>query len=157
MRKSERDSDERRDNAPAQLLMKRKRKARDSAESKPEPNAQPSQTSDGRASRSNDDPDHDHTRPVEITFDETKIALPFADTPIIRKNRDMRRGTQGGSRRSSLGMRGRRASSLIDAGRSNGKILYRFAKQSLLMMMMQLYHMTKLKAQISISILQVMA
>ncbi|KAL7623450.1 hypothetical protein AAE478_007132 [Parahypoxylon ruwenzoriense] len=43
-----------------------------------------------------------------------KIALPFSDTPIMNRNKEMRRKT--GARRSSLGMRGRRASSLIDSG-----------------------------------------
>ena len=61
-------------------------------------------------------PDH-----VEISFDATKIALPFADTPIIRRNKEMRKGVENGYRRSSLGNRGRRASSLIDGGKSNGK------------------------------------
>ena len=56
----------------------------------------------------------------EISFDVTKIALPFADTPIIRRNKAMRKGAENGDRRSSLGMRGRRASSLIDSGKSNG-------------------------------------
>ena len=50
-----------------------------------------------------------------------KIALPFADTPIIRRNKEMRKGNSDeGHRRSSTGMRGRRASSLIDSGTSNG-------------------------------------
>lgn len=56
----------------------------------------------------------------EISWDATKIALPFADTPIIRRNKEMRKGAGNGDRRSSLGMRGRRASSLIDSGKSNG-------------------------------------
>ncbi|KAI1631740.1 Mis12-Mtw1 protein family-domain-containing protein [Biscogniauxia mediterranea] len=43
-----------------------------------------------------------------------KIALPFSDTPIMNRNKEMRRKT--GARRSSLGMRGRRASSLIESG-----------------------------------------
>ncbi|XXH03779.1 Transcription factor [Hypoxylon texense] len=43
-----------------------------------------------------------------------QIALPFSDTPIINRNKEMRRKT--GARRSSLGMRGRRASSLIESG-----------------------------------------
>ncbi|CAF9902928.1 MAG: hypothetical protein HETSPECPRED_000059 [Heterodermia speciosa] len=47
----------------------------------------------------------------------TKVALPFADTPIIRRNQEMR--ANSGQRRSSLGNRGRRASSLIDSGKSN--------------------------------------
>ncbi|KAF7542047.1 hypothetical protein G7054_g3 [Neopestalotiopsis clavispora] len=44
------------------------------------------------------------------------IALPFSDTPVMNRNKEMRRKT--GGRRSSLGMRGRRASSLIDNGQS---------------------------------------
>lgn len=53
---------------------------------------------------------------------ETKITLPMADTPVIQRNKDMRTAAKSekGSRRSSLGMRGRRASSLIDSGASNG-------------------------------------
>jgi kinetochore protein Mis13/DSN1 len=51
----------------------------------------------------------------------SKIALPFADTPVIRRNKEMREERAGkGQRRSSLGMRGRRASSLIESGASNG-------------------------------------
>lgn len=52
----------------------------------------------------------------------TKIALPFADTPVIKRNKAMREGKGSkGERRSSLGLRGRRASSLIESGNSNGK------------------------------------
>lgn len=52
----------------------------------------------------------------------TKIALPFADTPVIKRNKEMRENKgKKGERRSSLSMRGRRASSLIDSGNSNGK------------------------------------
>ncbi|KAH8839590.1 hypothetical protein MCOR01_008781 [Pyricularia oryzae] len=50
-----------------------------------------------------------------------KIALPFSDTPIMDRNKELRRkgGAGGnGARRSSLGMRGRRASSLIENGHS---------------------------------------
>jgi len=54
----------------------------------------------------------------------TKIALPFADTPIIRRNKEMRKGSAQGHRRSSTGMRGRRASSLIDSGASNGAVFH---------------------------------
>ncbi|KAJ5135052.1 uncharacterized protein N7515_004330 [Penicillium bovifimosum] len=53
----------------------------------------------------------------------TKVALPVADTPVIQRNKELRggKGDKGerGRRRSSLGMRGRRASSLIDSGTSN--------------------------------------
>jgi kinetochore protein Mis13/DSN1 len=53
----------------------------------------------------------------------TKIMLPFADTPVITRNKEMRKGSKDGHRRSSTGMRGRRASSLIDSGLSNGKLI----------------------------------
>jgi kinetochore protein Mis13/DSN1 len=54
---------------------------------------------------------------VEGSKESMKIALPFSDTPIINRNKELRRkGTSG--RRSSLGLRGRRASSLIDMGHS---------------------------------------
>lgn len=47
-----------------------------------------------------------------------KIALPFSDTPIINRNKELRKKGAAGGRRSSLGMRGRRASSLIENGHS---------------------------------------
>lgn len=51
-----------------------------------------------------------------------KISLPMADTPVMQRNKEMRtKRSEKGSRRSSLGMRGRRASSLIDSGTSNGE------------------------------------
>jgi len=49
-----------------------------------------------------------------------RIMLPFADTPVITRNKEMRKGSKDGHRRSSTGLRGRRASSLIDTGMSNG-------------------------------------
>ncbi|KAJ5790124.1 uncharacterized protein N7518_007135 [Penicillium psychrosexuale] len=53
----------------------------------------------------------------------TKVALPVADTPVIQRNKEFRGGkgdkNDKGRRRSSLGMRGRRASFLIDSGTSN--------------------------------------
>lgn len=51
----------------------------------------------------------------------TKIMLPFADTPVITRNKEMRKASKDGHRRSSTGLRGRRASSLIESGLSNGK------------------------------------
>lgn len=62
---------------------------------------------------------------VERSHEITKVSLPFADTPVIRRNQEMRKGSGDGQRRSSLGMRGRRASSLIDGGKSNGRKLLR--------------------------------
>jgi kinetochore protein Mis13/DSN1 len=53
----------------------------------------------------------------------TTIALPFADTPVIKRNKEMRAAggrNSSSNRRSSSGLRGRRASSLIDSGTSNG-------------------------------------
>lgn len=47
----------------------------------------------------------------------SKIALPMSDTPIINRNKEMRK-KGGGTRRSSLGSRGRRASSLIESGQT---------------------------------------
>lgn len=61
-------------------------------------------------------------QPEDDSHSATKIALPFADTPVISRNKAMREGKSGKSeRRSSMGLRGRRASSLIDSGTSNGK------------------------------------
>jgi kinetochore protein Mis13/DSN1 len=54
---------------------------------------------------------------VDSSKQGTIITLPFSDTPVAARNREMRKkGT--GVRRSSLGRRGRRASSLIDNGHS---------------------------------------
>ena len=48
-----------------------------------------------------------------------KVVIPLSDTPIIQRNRQFRKEATGegsNGRRSSLGLRGRRASSLIDNG-----------------------------------------
>lgn len=67
-------------------------------------------------------PPPSHLRSEDESHSATKIALPFADTPVISRNKAMREGKSGKSeRRSSMGLRGRRASSLIDSGTSNGK------------------------------------
>lgn len=56
---------------------------------------------------------------VEESAGASKIALPMSDTPIINRNKEMRKkGGAAGNRRSSLGSRGRRASSLIENGQS---------------------------------------
>jgi kinetochore protein Mis13/DSN1 len=55
---------------------------------------------------------------VSTNQQSTMIALPFSDTPVINRNKELRKKGAGGGRRSSLGMRGRRASSLIDNGHS---------------------------------------
>ena len=46
------------------------------------------------------------------------IALPMSDTPIINRNKEMRKKGGNSNRRSSLGNRGRRASSLIEGGQT---------------------------------------
>lgn len=57
----------------------------------------------------------DSPPPEEVV--QSKITLPMSDTPIINRNKEMRKkGT--GDRRSSLGSRGRRASSLIESGQT---------------------------------------
>ena len=71
----------------------------------------------GRSKPAQDDQDN-ITLQIANSSEVSKIALPFADTPIIRRNKAMR--AESGQRRSSLGNRGRRASSLIDSGRSSG-------------------------------------
>lgn len=83
----------------------------------------PNGQANGVASHDHDDSVVQVGSDMAITKGRTpkKIALPFADTPIIRRNKEMRkRGSGEGHRRSSTGMRGRRASSLIDSGTSNG-------------------------------------
>lgn len=55
---------------------------------------------------------------VDPTKHSTVISLPFSDTPIINRNKELRKKGGNGARRSSLGLRGRRASSLIDNGHS---------------------------------------
>lgn len=59
--------------------------------------------------------------PLEKDPNATKIALPFSDTPINNRNKEFRKkggAGAGGRRRSSITMRGRRASSLIENGQS---------------------------------------
>lgn len=113
-RRSARHSGEHESSNPPALPVKKRRKDRASSELRPEHGGEGSHT-DNEPSRQ--EPRQEHTQPIEVTFDATKIALPFADTPIIRRNKEMRK--TNASRRSSLGMRGRRASSLIDTGKSN--------------------------------------
>lgn len=56
-------------------------------------------------------------QPEAPSVESAKIALPMSDTPIINRNKEMRRKGNSG-RRSSLGSRGRRASSLIESGQA---------------------------------------
>uniref|UniRef100_A0A0B7JSB7 Kinetochore protein mis13 n=1 Tax=Bionectria ochroleuca TaxID=29856 RepID=A0A0B7JSB7_BIOOC len=52
----------------------------------------------------------------EQAVQSAQISLPMSDTPIINRNKEMRK--KGSNRRSSLGSRGRRASSLIESGQT---------------------------------------
>jgi kinetochore protein Mis13/DSN1 len=61
-------------------------------------------------------PEQSRPTKADAMKESTKIALPYSDTPVINRNKELRRKT--GNRRSSLGMRGRRASSLIENGYS---------------------------------------
>lgn len=64
----------------------------------------------------------DNQQPQQIHIPkrrETKIELVFSETPVIRRNKAMRQTSSDSNRRSSAGLRGKRASSLIDAGSSN--------------------------------------
>lgn len=75
----------------------------------------------GRPKKSKAAEDNVFQSPEPSRTATSKITLPFADTPVIRRNKEMREERAGkGQRRSSLGMRGRRASSLIESGASNG-------------------------------------
>ncbi|PLB53390.1 hypothetical protein P170DRAFT_445150 [Aspergillus steynii IBT 23096] len=76
----------------------------------------------GRPSKSNEpERQNGFVSPEPQKTGTATIALPMADTPVIQRNKEMRGQTKAGkgNRRSSLGMRGRRASSLIDSGASN--------------------------------------
>jgi len=60
-----------------------------------------------------------HHQSFESSYQSQQIVLPLSDTPVINRNKEFRKkGGASGTRRSSLGMRGRRASSLIDNGHS---------------------------------------
>lgn len=108
------------ESSPPALAVKKKRKTKDDGSKE----ARKSKRTDQAASTQPQEEaaaEPARTQPVERPLDPVKVSLPFADTPIIRRNQEMRRGAENGSRRSSLGMRGRRASSLIDSGKSDGK------------------------------------
>ncbi|KAG8677213.1 hypothetical protein FPOAC1_003226 [Fusarium poae] len=61
-------------------------------------------------------PDWDKSPQREAPVQSATIALPMSDTPIINRNKEMRKKGGNSNRRSSLGNRGRRASSLIEGG-----------------------------------------
>ncbi|KAK4506921.1 hypothetical protein PRZ48_000654 [Zasmidium cellare] len=111
-----------------------RRSNRLSNEKEPEPEAAPKSSPHKAAhakSHANTSPSPEKARPVTVEkkrkhgangVEEQKtltIALPFADTPVMRRNKEMRKNSAESHRRSSAGMRGKRASSLIDEGRGH--------------------------------------
>lgn len=55
----------------------------------------------------------------DLTKKSTLVPLPLSDTPVMNRNKEFRKKARDSTnRRSSLGLRGRRASSLIDSGHS---------------------------------------
>ncbi|KAL5584782.1 hypothetical protein FOVSG1_014171 [Fusarium oxysporum f. sp. vasinfectum] len=69
-----------------------------------------------RAKSTRPPPDWDKSPQRELPAQSATIALPMSDTPIINRNKEMRKKGGNSNRRSSLGNRGRRASSLIESG-----------------------------------------
>ena len=140
-RRSTRHSGEHENADPPPLPVKKRRRDRAPSEQRPDPGSDKPHADQERVRQ---EPPQDHTQPIEVSFDATKIALPFADTPIIRRNKEMRK--TNANRRSSLGMRGRRASSLIDTGKSNGAEFILVLKV-LILTLRQPCLMTKLRAR----------
>ncbi|KAK7570855.1 hypothetical protein V3481_018950 [Fusarium oxysporum f. sp. vasinfectum] len=63
-------------------------------------------------------PNWDNSPQREPPVQSATIALPMSDTPIINRNKEMRKKGGNSNWRSSLGNRGRRASSLIESGQT---------------------------------------
>jgi kinetochore protein Mis13/DSN1 len=124
--------------APAQRRRRSARLSSDKEQSVPPPAQIPAPAQKQKRKRKSNEEhqaetDHEASPPVPAAGlsiakkrDGTKIALPFADTPVIKRNKEMRREkSKSQHRRSSTGLRGRRASSLIDSGTSNGRKIFR--------------------------------
>lgn len=87
----------------------------------PEPGPSEKKRKKGRPAKSKQEERNGFVSPEPVQTSTATISLPMADTPVIQRNKEMRtKKSEKGNRRSSLGMRGRRASSLIDSGNSNG-------------------------------------
>ncbi|KAF4439821.1 hypothetical protein F53441_12444 [Fusarium austroafricanum] len=71
-----------------------------------------------RAKSTKPPPDWDKSPQREPPVQSATISLPMSDTPIINRNKEMRKKGGTSNRRSSLGNRGRRASSLIESGQT---------------------------------------
>ncbi|KAL8946275.1 MAG: hypothetical protein Q9222_007305, partial [Ikaeria aurantiellina] len=104
------------------LEVKKKRKPKDDGSQEPRKSKKNDAATSTQAQSGPAAMEPARARPIDKPLDPIKVSLPFADTPIIRRNKEMRKGVEDGSRRSSLGMRGRRASSLIDSGKSDAAL-----------------------------------
>ncbi|KAM6505307.1 hypothetical protein FSOLCH5_014535 [Fusarium solani] len=62
-------------------------------------------------------PEPNKSQQNEPSVQSSTVALAMSDTPVINRNKEMRKKGNT-NRRSSLGMRGRRASSLIESGQA---------------------------------------
>ncbi|KAI8710292.1 hypothetical protein NCS52_01586900 [Fusarium sp. LHS14.1] len=62
-------------------------------------------------------PDPNQSQQNEPSVQSSAVALAMSDTPVINRNKEMQRKGNT-NRRSSLGMKGRRASSLIESGQA---------------------------------------
>ncbi|KAI6758873.1 hypothetical protein HG531_014110 [Fusarium graminearum] len=93
--------------------------------SEPEPEAAPTshvnaapKKRGSRAKPSRPPPDWDKSPQRKPPVQSATIALPMSDTPIINRNKEMQKKGGNKNKRSSLGNRGRRASSLIESGQT---------------------------------------
>lgn len=96
-------------------LVVRKNASRQSTKAQQADKNTDTRNNEGRASSSS----RRHDR-FESPPERTTIALPMADTPVMDRNKEMRKkgGSSASGRRSSLGSRGRRASLLLENGQS---------------------------------------
>ncbi|KAI4201443.1 MAG: hypothetical protein LQ350_003202 [Teloschistes chrysophthalmus] len=108
--------------SPPPLEVKKKRKTKETASQETRKSKRNDQATSSQQPQEPSTAEARRAQPAEKPLDPIKVSLPFADTPIIRRNKEMRKGAENGSRRSSLGMRGRRASSLIDSGKSDAAL-----------------------------------
>lgn len=102
---------------PKRATRRSTRNSMEQAESEKQANGAGSREVERGDSRGGTPMDVDKTGSVaDGAVESAQIALPISDTPVINRNKEMRKKGGTGNRRSSLGMRGRRASSLIENG-----------------------------------------
>ncbi len=94
-------------------LVVRKNASRESAKAKAAQADKDKHRDQGAPSRR-----HGRFESPEPSVGSATIALPISDTPVIERNKEMRKKGSTSGRRSSLGSRGRRASLLLENGQS---------------------------------------